>query len=457
MSVPTFVQSVSLAPANTTSIVLTLNGVVTGNDVLVCVDATSGFDSYSVSDGVNSYVSALGPITSPPNNQFGQWFIAKNVTGGNLTITVSTSISTTHFAAAIEVSGVDSVTPIQNTDFAGAQNTSPALGNATATSKANTLAIAMTTAYGLGGFPVSQTLDAAWTQRENIAFAAGTPKGSGAVGTQLVVTSGNTVQADSTLSRTASWLALTLLLNPTVPALTLDGAFQYANTARVANGSVSFALREYHDADGAVLLAAGTPVVASLDSNGAFSVSLPTFDSIVPATPYAMVVSDAQGNFLMQRNVVFSGSGSATLNNIPVLNDGSAFPPQYPSDTGYRLIQGGFGSPAANGSIIFKLYQPAVTTAGVQIVPTPLVYRLDGSGNLPGGVYLYLSAALAPNTVYLVSVFDVNGNLLSKAMYSLSETAPAVTDLNDLSTELLPGVSYDGIPQVFFVAVPWQK
>jgi hypothetical protein len=161
----------------------------------------------------------------------------------------------------------------------------------------------------------------------------------------------------------------------------------------------------------------------------------------------------------MQRNVVFSGSGSIPLNDVPVQNDGTAFPPQYPTDTGYRLIQGGFGSPAANGKVTFELYQQAVVIAsGVQIIPTPLTYQLDGSGNLPAGVYLYLSAALSPEIVYLVTVDDANGNELSKLMYSLAETDPAICDLTDLSTSAtVAGVTYSSIPGVFFAAVPWKK
>jgi hypothetical protein len=161
----------------------------------------------------------------------------------------------------------------------------------------------------------------------------------------------------------------------------------------------------------------------------------------------------------MDRFVYFQGGGTHIFNDVPEQNDGTAFPYQYPSDTGYRLIQGGFGSPAANGSIIFKLYQQAVTTAGVQIVDTPLTYQLDGSGNLPAGVYLYLQAELSPKTVYLVEVLDSKSNQLSKAMYSLSTTAPGVTNLNDLATSIdtQGNIGYSNIPGSFWAAIPWLK
>ena len=228
----------------------------------------------------------------------------------------------------------------------------------------------------------------------------------------------------------------------------------------MASGTVSCLTRRgYFSASGAQLLTDGAPVVAQLDGNGGFSVQLDTYDDILKPTPYAMVVCDAQGKFLMERFLYFQGGGAQILNNVPNQNDGSAFAPQYPSDTGYRLIQGSFGSSAANGTVTFKLYQQAFAAEGVQVVPTPLTYNLDGSGDLPAGVYLYLSADLKPNTVYLVTVNDSNGNEISKATkYPSPETMPAVTDLNDLSPSVpVAGVAYPTVPGVFFSAVPWKK
>ena len=242
--------------------------------------------------------------------------------------------------------------------------------------------------------------------------------------------------------------------------VTVTGEFQFSNTARVAFGSVSFTRRATFSATGAQLITDGTPVVAQLDANGNFSVQLDTYDSIVKPTSYAMVVYDAQRNFLMDRFVYFQGGGTQMLNAVPNQNSGTDFPPQY-NDLGHRLIQGGFGSPAANGKVSFQLYQQAVVSAsGVQIVPTSLIYQLDGSGNLPAGVYLYLSTALAPHTLYLIRVDDMNGNEIFKEMISLSETSsvPSLTNLSDLSTSVtVPGVNYTSIPGVYFAAVPWKK
>jgi hypothetical protein len=246
------------------------------------------------------------------------------------------------------------------------------------------------------------------------------------------------------------------LLTVTTEVLqTVTGSFQYANTARVANGVVSFSRRAYFGASGAQLLTDGTPVVAQLDSNGSFSVQLYTYDSIVKPTPYAMVVYDAQGNFLIERFVYFQGGGTHIFNDVPEQNDGTAFPPQY-VETGLRLIQGNFGLSAANGKAIFRIYQQCVTSSGVQIVPSDIVVQLDGSGVLPAN-YLYLQGGLKPFTVYLVRILGSNGNELSKLMYSLAETAPAICNLTDLSAELIPGIEYSNIPGVFWVAVPWKK
>jgi Bacterial Ig-like domain (group 2) len=408
MPVPTFVQSTSSAPANTTSIVLTLNGVVTGNDVLVCVDATSGFDAYTVSDGVNSYVSALGPITSPPNNQFGQWFISKNVTGGNLTITVTTSISTTHFAAAVEVSGVDPITPIQTTDFAGAQNTSNALGYVTATSQPNTLAVAMTTAFGLGGVPVSQTLDGAWTTRENIAFAAGTPKGSGAVGSQFVAISGNTVQANSTLSRTASWLALTLLLNPVAAPTLVSISVTPINAALMPSGTLQYqAIGHFSDSSTSDITSTSTWAssntgAATINSSTGLATTVAVGTTFITATKSSIVSNSAELDVVLSHisRIFVPETGRTTFTDTSI----SAIPDGVTSQA-CRVFSISADN-SLNGSAVFiKAYnvgQPVVGTTAPQIVLRVPANAIV-SQEFPGGFVFSTALSLASVTTGGVS------------------------------------------------------
>ncbi len=109
-----------------------------------------------------------------------------------------------------------------------------------------------------------------------------------------------------------------------------------------------------------------------------------------------------------------AGSGTHEFNDTPEQESWSAFPPQY-ADTGFKELQGGFGSFAANGTCIFRLgSQQVVSSGGVQLVPSDIVVQLDGSGNIPSGVYLYLSTDLAPFSIYVVTVLDSRGKQIFK-------------------------------------------
>lgn len=309
-------------------------------------------------------------------------------------------------------------------------------GVAGATVTLSGAASASTTADGSGNYSFSGLSNGSYTVTPSKTFYTFSPTSSAQTISSANITGVNFVATTNTLI--------------------VSGVFQFANTAPVAGGTVSFTRRAYFSASGAQLLTDGTPDVAQLDSQGAFSIALDTFDNIVKPTPYKMVVYDAAGNYLMERNVSFSGGGTHLFNDQPDQQSGDNFKPQYASDTGLRLIEGSFGNQAANGAVSFGLMQQAVT-AGVQIVPSDIVVQLDGSGNLVTN-YLYLSAAMLPNTLYLVRVLDSNGVELSKLMYSLSETSPAICNLNDLSpSPTVAGISYSSLPGVFFVASPWRK
>ena len=155
----------------------------------------------------------------------------------------------------------------------------------------------------------------------------------------------------------------------------------------------------------------------------------------------------------------FAGSGTHEFNDTPEQESWSAFPPQY-ADTGFKELQGGFGSFAANGTCIFRLSQQVVSSGGVQLVPSDIVVQLDGSGNIPSGVYLYLSTDLAPFSIYVVTVLDSRGKQISRQMFSFSETSSGVCDLNHLATSV-PATGlhylYSNVPGIFWAAIPWHK
>ena len=197
---------------------MSLTGVATGDTLIVFLTSTAGGgESFSVSDGVNTYTSAVGITSGPPNNQVGEIFVAKNVTGGNLTLTVTTTLSTSHFGAWVEASGVSTVTPVQGTDSDGIQTGSAVsqnVGNVVDTTAANSYALQITSAFGSGAVPITQTVGSSWTLRQDIAYSAGSSRASGYVADQQIATSGTGVQASSELSRTGSWLELMVILNP---------------------------------------------------------------------------------------------------------------------------------------------------------------------------------------------------------------------------------------------------
>jgi hypothetical protein len=202
-----YVQSNFNTAVGTTTV--TLTGVVTGNTLLVGICSLTAGTTYTVGDTVNTYLNAVGPTTS--GTQTTQWFYAKNVTGGSLTVTVTPSTSITTFVVFVEISGADHTTPIQNTDSNTGTGVAIA-GNSIVTSGANIYAIQLTTSFSSGPVPNNQTINSPWNQEQNNQFFS--PGASAAIADQTVATSGSSVTAASTdTSLNGNWVALTLLLN----------------------------------------------------------------------------------------------------------------------------------------------------------------------------------------------------------------------------------------------------
>jgi hypothetical protein len=215
-STPTLGQSTSATEvASAAALVLTLNTVLVGSTILVGVISTSATVTYTVSDGINTYLSAVGP--TGPSNQTAQWFYAKNVAAGNYTVTLTPSISTTHFGAMLEIRGADHTTPIQaNQPDSVGVGAATFTGTSINTNTNNTYAVQMIGSFSPTVAPNTQTISAPWAQEINTgSLTAGSSRASMTVADQPVAVSGSAVQAASVDSRSSeTWVSLVLLLNP---------------------------------------------------------------------------------------------------------------------------------------------------------------------------------------------------------------------------------------------------
>lgn len=91
---------------------LTVNGVVSGNLLVVGVQSQNSGGAISVTDGAgNTYTVTPGsPVTQGANKEW--LFYAKNVTGGNLLLTISSDAGETYnTVVCYEISGADTTAP----------------------------------------------------------------------------------------------------------------------------------------------------------------------------------------------------------------------------------------------------------------------------------------------------------------------------------------------------------
>ncbi len=109
----------SLATSSSGSAALTLDNVVSGNAVVVGISQTAGFRTYTVTDTTGNTYSNVFSNTSLTNIS-GFFYVAKNVTGGSLTITITQAGgAATYFEAdAFELAGADTLNPYdQSTSY----------------------------------------------------------------------------------------------------------------------------------------------------------------------------------------------------------------------------------------------------------------------------------------------------------------------------------------------------
>jgi len=401
---------------------MSLSGVAGGDTLIVFLTSTAGGgESFAVSDGVNVYTSAVGITSSPPNNQVGQIFVAKNVTGGNLTLTVTTSLSTSHFGAFVEASGVNITTPVQSTDSHGIQSGSASaqnLGNSVNTTAANSYALQVTSAFGAGAVPITQTVGSSWTLRQNQAYSAGSSRASGYVADQQIPTSGTAVQASSELSRIGTWLELMVILNPAPSTSSISG------NAGVAGATVSYS----GFASGSVVAdGSGNYTILGL-SNGAYvitpSLSFYTFSPTsrnetvagsnitgvnFTAIPDTWSISGNAGVAGAHVGYTGTSSGSVTADgsgNYTITGLANGSYTITPTLTDYVFSPTSQAETVLNANIInvnFTVTAPTVSIAEVQIVvtyqnPGNYLYARDLNSWGDGGAYGLNNGSPYPST-----------------------------------------------------------
>jgi len=114
MAIALVQTSAELLVSSGTTGSVTLNGVAAGNLLVALAGQETNASTLSFSDGVNTWSSAINRGTVSIGIAAAGY--AKNVAGGNTTITVTCSGAATFRARVFEVSGTTTATPLQSVD-----------------------------------------------------------------------------------------------------------------------------------------------------------------------------------------------------------------------------------------------------------------------------------------------------------------------------------------------------
>jgi len=155
-----------------------LINVTTGNLIVVAVGwGTNPVDITSVTDTAgNTYISAVGPVSLPTSPFRTQIFYAKNVTGGDLTVTVTYSADVTSSRLGLhEYSGASLTAPLDVTSSNTGASGNPDSGSAITTA-ANEIIFGWSLSSG------GTTAGAGFTQRELIGSEATEDKSVTSIG-----------------------------------------------------------------------------------------------------------------------------------------------------------------------------------------------------------------------------------------------------------------------------------
>jgi hypothetical protein len=246
-AVPVIVQSAhGSAGTGNSSATVSFGAAAGAGHTIVLFTRVGGTTISSVTDGTNTYSSALGPTVwgAAPNftDRWAQVFVAKNIAGGSvLTITVTLAGGSTHpvYLAALEYSGVDPVNPVNATAVGTgkvSQNGAPATGNLT-TTVANTKLVATSwdsnESYGATGNGTGYTANAA----AGAASLTGGPGWSNLTEDSTAATAGSWKATTGSAPQVDDWAIQLIALTPAnsqTVAADVNGNFTFTN---VSNGT----------------------------------------------------------------------------------------------------------------------------------------------------------------------------------------------------------------------------
>jgi hypothetical protein len=153
------------ATAYGTSCTVTMNGgnTAAGNLLIVLVEMNPGVTISSVTDPAkDAFRSAVGPTVLPTQGWNVQGFYAGNIARGTNTVTVTFSAGNPHRCVAAEIAGLDTVSPLDQT------NSNASVTGATASCSVTTaVASEIVIAWGVSGN--GTTADAGFTSIQRVA------------------------------------------------------------------------------------------------------------------------------------------------------------------------------------------------------------------------------------------------------------------------------------------------
>lgn len=175
-SAPVYVQSTMHLRQTTASTDVTLNSVGSGNCIVVfvMVDTLPGALAVTVADGTNTYVDSGIGETTQGGDLFMQTFVAKNVTAGSYTVTVTLDSTQANRVIAHEYSGASTTAPVDAFSGNFGASGAPDSGSDTTTVANTLIAGAGLSGGGTGagaGFTLRENADDEISEDKTVASA----------------------------------------------------------------------------------------------------------------------------------------------------------------------------------------------------------------------------------------------------------------------------------------------
>jgi hypothetical protein len=443
----TVVQKVGASSGGGNSATATLTSTTAGNLLVVAVwyhslSALSLTISDNSSGGANTYTSVGEFATENTYGVGSQVYYAKNIKGGNTTVTVSSSV--TLGFTVYEIAGADPIAPLDVHSNVNNHAASPSIQTATITPSAGDIVIATGTS---GPPPTGVVSPFTFDYGVTLPDAGGGGAGGGSV--HDIVSSGSSISATITESGGynndyGSVIAAFKLVSPAItltssqnPSL-FGGAVTFTATV---TGSVGTPTGTVTFKDGNAVLGTATLNASGVAYYGAGALTLGTH-SITAVYSGDSNYSTSTSSALSQNN---TGPNTITINNsgfeTPALGSGGSFNTGTPSSwTGFSGSVGEYvptttqypgGLPAADGSQLAYIAASSsfYQTLGVNLlanqtyVLTLVVGQRNDSGFPIGTPYAQLKAGSTPQTPVSAATNYPTAGTLSN--WVLTFTAPA--------------------------------